>query len=380
MNEEKTEKRSPWRWVRRLFSLLLFLAILFLIVYLVAGIGTNGNNRLTGFLHGLFTTEETNREKYSFDAYSDNIFEEMNGGLVVLSSSEYQAFNASGELIEQGTKAFSHPAISAGKAGAVFFSQGGTDAMLLMADGTTVDLDTRQPIIAAAMNDRGYTAVSTEETGYKGLVTIYDPKGEPIYKWYSGSAYLTDASVTPSGTGLAALTLSAAGSRVVCYSFTSEEEQGSAMLEGSLCFDLDYLSENRICAVANDRAVFLNGKGVGQGEYSFDGLYLKDYSLDGSGFAVFVLGRYRTGGSGRIVSVNGSGAEEGSLEIPSEVRSLSVRGKYIAVVYSDSVVLYDSSLHAVGTIEESAGYERALAGAGGKLIAITGYRADEYRF
>ena len=117
-----------------------------------------------------------------------------------------------------------------------------------------------------------------------------------------------------------------------------------------------------------------------QGEYSFDGLYLKDYSLEGSGFAVFVLGRYRTGGSGRIVSVNNNGSEEGSLEISSEVRSLSVRGKYIAVVYSDSVVLYDSTLHVVGSIRDSAGYERALAGAAGKLIAITGYRADEYRF
>ncbi len=380
MNEENTERKSPWRWVRRLLSLLLFLAILFLIVYLVAGIGANGNNRLTGFLHGLFRTEEENREKFSFDAYSDNIFEEMNGGLLVLSASEYQAFDSSGELIDQGTKAFTHPAMSAGKAGAVLWSQGGTDAMLLMADGTSYNADTRQPIISASMNDRGYTAISTEETGYKGLVTVYDPKGEPIYKWYSGYAYLTDAAVSPAGTGMAALTLSAEGSRIVCYSFSSEEEQGSALLDGQLCFDLDYLSENRLCAVAEDRAVFLDGRGKTLWEYFFDDLYLKDYSLDGSGFAVFVLGRYRTGGSGRIVSVGSGGSEEGSLEITSEVRSLSVRGKYIAVVYSDSVVLYDSSLHVVGSIEGSAGYERALAGAGGKLIAVTGYRADEYRF
>ncbi len=380
MNEENTERKSPWRWVRRLLSLLLFLAILFLIVYLVAGIGANGNNRLTGFLHGLFRTEEENREKFSFDAYSDNIFEEMNGGLVILSSSEYQAFDDSGELIDQGTKAFAHPALCAGKNGAVFWSQGGTDAMLLTADGAVFTVDTKQPIISACINDRGYAAVSTEETGYKGLVTVYDPKAEPIYKWYSGSAYLTDAAVNPSGTGLAALTLNAEGSRIVCYSFSSEEEQASALLEGQLCFDLDYLSENRLCAVAEDRAVFLSGKCAVQGEYSFDGLYLKDYSLEGSGFAVFVLGRYRTGGSGRIVSVNNNGSEEGSLEISSEVRSLSVRGKYIAVVYSDSVVLYDSTLHVVGSIRDSAGYERALAGAAGKLIAITGYRADEYRF
>ena len=380
MNEEKTEKRSVWRWVKRLLSLLLFLAILFLIVYLVAGIGSNGNNRLTGFLRDLFRTEEENREKYSFDAYSDNIFEEVDGGLLVVSSSEYQLFDASGALLEQGTKAFSHPAVSAGKAGAVIWSQGGGDAMVLRADGSSFSLDSRQPIISAFINDRGYTALCTEETGYKGLVTVYDEGGEPVYKWYSGAAYLTTAAVSPSGTGLAALTLGAEGSRVVSYPFTSEEELGSSVLEGSLCFDLGYISENRLCAVAEDRAVFLNGRCEVQGEYSFDGLYLKDYSLEGSGFAVFVLGQYRTGGSGRIVSLNNNGDEEGSLEISSEVRSLSVRGKYVAVVYADSVVLYDPTLHEVGSLREAAGYDRALASAGGKLIAVTGYRADEYRF
>ena len=179
---------------------------------------------------------------------------------------------------------------------------------------------------------------------------------------------------------MAALTLSDSGSRLVAYSFGSEEEQGAYNDGESIYFDMGYIAENRICAVAEGKAVFVSGKCEYNAEYSFEGWYLKDYSLDGNGYAVFVLGKYRTGGETMVVAVDANGAVKGSVSSTSDVRSISVRGKYIAVTYADSMALYNSEMNEVGRVDDAAGVEKALAGDSGKLIAVSANGAVEYDF
>jgi len=201
-----------------------------------------------------------------------------------------------------------------------------------------------------------------------------------VYKWFSGSGYLIDAAVNNSNTGMAALTVSDNGSRLVSYSFGSEEEQGAYNDSESIYFDMGYIAENRICAVTDSKAVFVSGKCEYNAEYSFDGWYLKDYSIEGNGYAVFVLGKYRTGGETMVVSVDANGEVKGSISSTLDVRAVSVRGKYIAVTYSDSMALYNSELGEVGRVDDAAGVEKALAGNDGKLIAVSANGAVEYDF
>ena len=179
---------------------------------------------------------------------------------------------------------------------------------------------------------------------------------------------------------MAALTISDNGSRLVAYSFGNEAEQGAYTDSENVYFDMGYIAENRICAVSDNKAVFVSGKCEYNAEYSFEGWYLRDYSLEGSGYAVFVLGKYRTGGETKIVTVDTNGAVKGSIDTSSNVNSINVRGRYIAVSYADSAALYNSSLEELGQVHDAAGIEKALAGTGGKLIAVSANGAVEYEF
>lgn len=376
---KKAEKEKS-SWLKKLLSVLLVLAVIAAVAYIVIDAMIDDDQTVADFIKDAMETETVKSAKFSFDAYSDNVFEELNGGLVAVSASAYQVFDSTGEIVGRGTKAFSNPAADSGTGGAVLWSQGGKDVMMVAENGATKVLDSENAVISAAINDNGYVAVASEQSGYKGMVTVYDPQGEAVYKWFSGSGYLVDAAVNNSNTGMAALTVSDNGSRLVAYSFGSEEEQGAYNESESVYFDMGYIAENRICAVSDSKAVFVSGKCEYNAEYSYDGWYLKDYSLEGNGYAVFVLGKYRTGGETMVVSVDGSGNVKGSVSVSSDVRAISVRGKYIAVTCTDSMALYDSELGEIGRIDDAAGVEKALAGTNGKLIAVSANGAVEYDF
>lgn len=378
--KSKKTKKEKRGWLKTILSILLILAVLAAAAYIVLNTVTNDGRTFAELIKGSADGQTTKTDKFTFDAYSDNVFAELNGGLVAVSASAFQVFDNTGEIVGRGTKAFSKPAVASGKVGAVLWSQGGTDVMMVSSNGATHTMDSQNAVIAASINDSGYVAVSSEESGYKGLVTVYDNQGEAVYKWFSGSGYLMDAAVNSSNTGMAALTVNGGRSRMVAYSFGSEEEQGAYYEDNTIYFDMDYISENRICAVSESKAVFVNGKCEYNSEYSFDGWYLKDYSLDGNGFVVFVLGKYRTGGETVIVSVDGSGKALGSISAAYDVRAVSVRGKYIAVTYSDSIILYNHDLTEAGWVEDAAGVEKALACADGKMIAVSANGAVEYDF
>jgi len=376
--EEQNGKKESKRTAKKAATLVLILVLVVLLL-IAAGLMSGHDDPVTNYVRELLGRDAVSETVFEFDAYSDNIFEEMNGGLLVVSASAYQIFDEEGELIGGSTKAFSQPAISSGEGGAVLWSQNGTDALMVSPGGNTTAIDSQNTIIAAAVSDGGYAAVCTEESGYKGMVTVYDELAQPVYKWYSGSGYLVDAAVAPSGIGMLVLTLGEAGSRFLAYSFGSEAEQGSFVLEEDICFDVGYLSENRVCAISKDKAVFLNGSCEYNAAYSFGGQYLRDYSFDGSGFAVFVTGKYRTGGV-TITAVAGDGDVLGSVESGDELRSLSVRGKYIAAAYADRVVLYNSAMEEVGVIEDAAGIEEVLARGDRSVIVVSGSKAVRYIF
>ena len=66
--------------------------------------------------------------------------------------------------------------------------------------------------------------------------------------------------------------------------------------------------------------------------------------MGGDSFAVLLLSRYRSGSTLKLVTVASDGTEMASLESNQEILSLSAAGKYIAVLYSDSLVLYTAQL------------------------------------
>ncbi len=375
--EEKTPKTKKTHRTR-LGRILSAVVVLLLVAAVV--LAFLFREELSGGLSGLFNREDAyiqEGEAFSYEAGSDVVFALAGNGLAVASSTGAHLMDGEGHTILRQVFSMDTPAVAASEHQAAFFDVGGTALRVIDMDGTATNLDCASAIISVSMNASGWMAVCTEETGYKGMVTVYNASLEPVYYWYAGSGYVLKAVVSPGNDSLAVLCASEAGGSVHVFSLDSEAERAAYTAEGELLVDLAYLSGGRLCAVSENQAIFLSGDAQEVGAYDFGGLYLADYNLSGE-FSVFYLVRYRTGNAGTLVTIDDTGAVLGTRETERDVSSISVQGSRLLVLYGDTMALYDRNLGETGTWSDTLGVREALLRPAGDALLLHSYTAETY--
>lgn len=372
MNKNKTKKHT---FVRVTISLLLLIILFAGTIMLFPGQKLISANSLLRGVGRIFGSEPTVGESFEFEASVDNVFGQVNGMLVVGSRSEAGCYDKEGNKIASISNMISNPAISSGTKKAAIWDIGGKKISIIEASGKAGELAAQGAIISVSLNKKDWMAVTCEENGYKGSVTVYDKDLAPCYKWHSGDGYLIDADISPDSKAMTAVTLTKLGSRIVTFNLDSENEKGSYIAENQLVFDIEYLSDNRICALSESGLIVLNKDMELVAEYRFDGEYLRDYDLGGSGFAVLLLGKHKAGETGRLVTVDSYGRELASIEVEGELLSVSAEDKYLAAVYAGRTVVYTSSLKVYGDLSESTGIRTAVMCRDGTAFIISGYGA-----
>lgn len=327
---EKTKHRPPWL----LLGLLMVVAIAGLTAY------------RAGFLRGDAASEElrNRNERYTFENGSQQVYAPLNGGVAVASSTGLQILDKDGYTVARSVVSVATPALTVSDTSAALYDVGGTLLRVGDSEGNLTTIQVADRIISAGMNASGWLAVVTEETGYKGLVTVYNAEMEAVYKWHSGTNYVLSALVSPDCKTMAALTLEETGSAVHVFSLSSEEEYASYHAAGVLLFDFGFLGNDRLCAVHDGGLVFFTTTGSDGGAYSFDGTYLAGYSFDGDGFATLLLSQYLSGSAGNVVTVGYGGNVTGQLTPAESVQGLSVREKQVMLRYGEYTALYSQSL------------------------------------
>ncbi len=329
---------------------------------------------LGAVLFALYNKDNQNNEANSkgirFDVSSDNKFVWVNSGLAVASGAGTQLIDAKGDMLSSSTAMMQKPAITGGGDNAAAWSIGSKNFYSVGKSGAET-VETSGAVINISMNSEGLIAVAAEESGYKGAVTVYTKKLKPMYKWSSGEGYLLDAALSDTGEKMAALTMSGSGSRVSTFSLKSTEAKGSYSNENKVFFDIEYISSSRICLLSEDEAVFLNDKAEAVSNYSFSNGFLKDYSLDGSGFAVLAIGKYKTGEAASLVTLSSDGKVIGNISISGDVLSLSARGKYVAALYNDRLVIYNSNMTEHKVVNEVANIKQVLMREDGSVVMIS---------
>ncbi|MBD8987437.1 MAG: hypothetical protein EGR01_00190, partial [Clostridiales bacterium] len=124
------------------------------------------------------------------------------------------------------------------------------------------------------------------------------------------------------------------------------------------------------CAVTEEQLCFLDAEGVMTASYGYGGDYLRRVSVSGDGYAALLLGHYRTGTQNRLVTVGADGQELASQELDAEVTSLSAAGRYVALLTTDHVSIYDKQLMPVAALDEvSQAREVLMRGDGSAVLA-----------
>jgi len=324
--------------------------------------------------------ETTAAGGFSYDSGSDQAFASAGQGLAVVTASGFELLNADGTVAASRVMGLDCPTVAACADYAVFYDLGGTSCVIADASGETTDLSVSGGILSVTVSEDGYLAVAAQQTGYRALVTVYSPKHEAIYEWYSASAWVMSAYVSPDSRSLAVLSYTSSGSKIIFLSLTSGTELASFAASGTVLLGMRWISSGSLVAYSTEQALFFDADGSWSGTYSFGGQYLTGCSLDGDGFAAFAVSQYPSGTSGTLLTLNQDGSVRGTAELKSELLSISASGNELLVLCSGGANLYSASLSQKGSLSDVAGYKCALLRDHESALLLASDYAEVYKF
>jgi hypothetical protein len=368
------KKRRKGRGLKFLVSVILLAA-----VSVVAAVLIMNNGKLTaeGFSR-LFSNldEKTEAASFLFDAGPDADLASFGGGLAVATTNGLQVFDRYGDNSFSDTMYLASPTLVVGGNAGAAYDLGGRSLALFNTTGVIKSITTKGNIISACLNSDGWLALCTQESGFKGLVTVYNAKGDEVYYWKSANGYTLSAEVSPKNRELAILTLTEDGSRIVFFALNSTDEKSSCTFSGTLVTDIAYIDGDSVLAVSEDRLAAVHEDGACDTLIDYTDKYLAGYSTDGDGFTALVLNDYLVGEQGGIVTVDRSGKTLGTLATDRKVLSLSAGGDYLAVLYSDRLVIYKKNLEECASYDDTAGAVRAIMRPDGTALVVTAHSAE----
>ena len=377
---ERLEKkqRKPWkRW-----PLLLLLLLLVLGTVLVAAYrdGTGFDVLRRFFSYG--TAESAGGEAvYHYDAAPDSRFALIGDSLVVLSDSSLKVLDRSSEELWSANVKMTSPALEQSGAWAVAYDVGGSGQLYLLNEkGGAASLEPlpEEPILAATVNEAGYVAVTSEKKNYKGCVTVYDENLEKVFAFNSSRRFVLDAYVSDDCKLLAAVTLGQEDgvfvSNVILYDLGKTDPVADYDVQDGLVLAIDQMGSS-FATVSDTSLSFASLKGELLGSCRYGGEFLREYSLEGDGFAALLLNRYRSGSVGRLVTVGPDGQVIASLPVKEEVQAISGKGRYLAVLYLDELVIYNQDLQVYASLDGIQGARDVLLRPDGSALLLSSEKA-----
>ena len=366
------------RAVRRVLAgiLTLLLIVLAVLVFVF-------RDELTGAgLRRIFHIEERAeaREAFTYETGAMQVFAPAGDGLAVASGSSVQLLDAAGETVFKQVISYDDPAVFASEKGALFCDLGGTGCILADFEGTERSPSNGEELQTAGMNENGWFYLVTAESGYKGLVSVFNSVGEKQFEWWSGSGYVLRAAISPDNRALAVLCAEREGTLLHFFSLNSETERGTATVADTLLIDLCWLGNDSVCAVGETGVWFFSGSGEQKSVYPLEGRYLLDYELGRAGFAAVFISAYRSGAGGTLLTLDSRGQVLGQAELDRDVISLSAAGKQLLAMTGGSLALYSQDMVRQSANDTLMTAKRAILRPSGDILLLHAYSAERFSF
>ena len=375
-NDGEDEEKKPRRKLRGcLIFFLTLVAVLGVVVFAAYRDGT-GFDALRRYLNYGSVEKAGGESVYDYDASASNRFAALGDRLVMLSDTRLCVLNDSGGEVWSTAVNMSAPELHSGGGKAVAYDVGGTVLYVVDQNGDVLTLTTseEEPFISATLNGDGWLAVTAKLKGYKGCVRVYNSDMEEVFLFRSSRRFVSDAWVAGKGSALAAVTLGQESgtfvSNVVLYHLTEEEPYGNYDVTDGLAAATGWV-DGKLAVVSDTSLTFADTKGTVEATCSYSGAHLREYDLNGDGFAAVLLNRYQTGSVGRLVTVAADGTELGSLDVSEEIQDISACGKYLAVLYLDRLVIYNPALETDASLKGTESVRGVLMRSDGSALLLS---------
>lgn len=302
-------------------------------------------------------------------------FAYLNSGILLSSSAGAHYYSFSGEPYAEEVQAMDHPVLAASSKAGVVYDAGG-QSLFLFRDGQEtfhLSLEGGGDLLSARVNDSGWLAVTAQQSGYKGVVTVYNASGSEVIQIRLSSTFVVDAVLSPDCRTVAVITMDQEGgvfqSKVLFYPVDQEEPSAQASLEGATVLDLDY-ENGRLWVLGEDCLKIVSEDGQEVSSYSFGRSYLKGCSLGGDGFALVLLGGYRAGSANQAVTINQAGEVIAQQTLSGQVLDFDSAGNYCALLSGSELTIYTSDFREYAVLDSTQGARYTeLSSNGSALLA-----------
>ena len=273
----------------------------------------------------------------------------IDSGIIQSSQNGAHYYSFSGEQYAERVEVMEHPVLSASDSAAVVYDAGGQSLSLFRQheESFSLSLEDNANILSARVNDSNWLALTTQEQGYKGIVTVYDDHDEKVIQINLSSTFVVDAAISPDNKHVAVVTMGQENgifqSTLLIFPMNNTEPSATLPLGNIAVLDLEY-EDDQIWVLGESQLLCVDSDGKDFVSYSFGTSFLQGCSMGGDGFVSLLLSNYRAGTADLLVTVGKDGTALNSLPLLGQVLSMDASGRYLSLLSSNGLETFTSDL------------------------------------
>ena len=318
---------------------------------------------------------------YYYENDATSRFAAIDGRLVTVAANQVRLLDERSQVLYQNSVRFLHPDLVSGGGVAVAYDIGGTALYALDSKGLRWQQETEGELLAVTVNPHGYVTAVYNKSGAKAAVTVWDSNGAAVFTFQSAQRFVMTAALGQDDRTLAAVTMGQEDGKfqsfLVLYHTDSDKMVATTPVDGGVAYALETL-QREFCAVTEQGLYLLDSGGELKASYSYGGQFLRRCVVGDGGWAALLLSRYKSGGYASLITVDGDGNELGGCDIDGEVLDISTAGRYVAVLFSDRLTIYDKYLTEVATLPDVSEVRAVLMRADGSAVLAGASGASLY--
>ena len=318
---------------------------------------------------------------YYYENDATSRFAAIDGRLVTVAANQVRLLDERSQVLYLNSVRFLHPDMVSGGGVAVAYDIGGTVLYALDSKGLRWQQETEGELIAVTVNPHGYVTAVYNKSGAKAAVTVWDSNGAAVFTFQSAQRFVMTAALGQNDRRLAAVTMGQEDGKfqsfLVLYHTDSDKMVATTPVDGGVAYALETL-QREFCAVTEQGLYLLDSGGELKASYSYGGQFLRRCVVGDGGWAALLLSRYKSGGYASLITVDGDGNELGGCDIDGEVLDISTAGRYVAVLFSDRLTIYDKYLTEVATLPDVSEVRAVLMRADGSAVLAGASGASLY--
>jgi WD40 repeat protein len=269
--------------------------------------------------------------EYQFKVYKDNIIFSNKDGI--------KAVNKKGEEEWSIAMTLTNPYILTTNKYILVADKGGREVNVVTNYSVVCSKRTEEPIIMAKINESGYFAVVTEEKGYKGKITVFNPNGQELYKWHSVENYIIDLDISLDGKRMAVCTVDTSKGKVsggvVFFNLNEEKPYAGIVINDTLISNIRFYKDNSLIVIGDNQMVGFSPQGIQKWNISYNDRSLQAFNIDSNDIIVLALSERKGGNfinSDSVIEIfNRDGQKQGTYKVDGEIKFLDVEDDLIAL-------------------------------------------------